>query len=92
MHPTHGFFIFLLQLHSFDLDLLENCDDAYWENFEHPEQISKQPPEKPSEIAFFICLVELNQMIVSALRNIVGLLPRCAAETHVILPCPVFCQ
>ncbi|KII84482.1 hypothetical protein PLICRDRAFT_670352 [Plicaturopsis crispa FD-325 SS-3] len=59
-----------IQDEDFDLDLLENCDDAYWENFEHPEQISKQPPEKPSEIAFFICLVELNQMIVSALRNI----------------------
>ena len=55
---------------SFDLDMPIECDDEYWTHPD-PEQRFKQPPGKPSKIAFFNCLCRLNQILAFALRTIV---------------------
>ena len=54
----------------FDLDLPIECDDEYWTN-EDPTQAWKQPPGKPSVVAYFNCILRLNQILAFALRTIV---------------------
>lgn len=58
-------------LRSFDLDLPTECDDEYWLHPD-PEQVFKQPPGKPSSIAFFNCYIRLHQILAFALRTIVS--------------------
>ena len=59
--------------HSFDIDLPTECDDEYWTNPD-PEQAFKQPPGKPSKVAFFNCFVRLHQILAFAMRTIVRFL------------------
>ncbi len=56
---------------SFDIDLPTECDDEYWTASE-PELAFKQPPGKPSKIAFFNCYVRLHQILAFAMRTIVS--------------------
>ncbi|EIW84588.1 hypothetical protein CONPUDRAFT_163669, partial [Coniophora puteana RWD-64-598 SS2] len=63
VHDAHVF------VHIFDLDLPVICDDEYWEH-QDPEQAFKQPPGKPSYVAYFVTAVKLNQILALALRTI----------------------
>jgi hypothetical protein len=56
---------------SFDVDLPTDCDDEYWEN-DDPNLAFKQPPGKPSKVAFFISLIKQQEILALALRTIVG--------------------
>jgi hypothetical protein len=56
--------------YSFDIELPIECDDEYWEPNERGEQF-KQPPGKPSTVAFFISYLKLLQILNIALRTIV---------------------
>ncbi|KZT00948.1 uncharacterized protein LAESUDRAFT_731789 [Laetiporus sulphureus 93-53] len=58
-----------IQDEDFDLDLPTECDDEYWETPD-PDLAFKQPPGKPSVIAFFNCFIRLNQILGFALRTI----------------------
>ncbi|KAI0635504.1 fungal-specific transcription factor domain-containing protein [Trametes polyzona] len=58
-----------IQDEDFDLDLPTECDDEYWQHPD-PEQAFKQPPGKPSTIAFFNCYIRLHQILAFALRTI----------------------
>ena len=60
-------------LNSFDVDLPVECDDEYWEN-DDPSLAFKQPPNTPSKISYFNCLIRLNQILAFALRTIVRIL------------------
>ncbi|KAJ4482473.1 fungal-specific transcription factor domain-containing protein, partial [Lentinula aciculospora] len=53
----------------FDLDLPIDCDDEFWlpSNSEEP---FKQPPDKPSKIAFIISFLEVSFILSYALRTI----------------------
>jgi len=53
----------------FDLDLPIVCDDEYWEH-QDPERAFKQPPGKPSYVAYFVSVVKLSQILALALRTI----------------------
>ncbi|KAF9479050.1 hypothetical protein BDN70DRAFT_985124 [Pholiota conissans] len=53
-----------LQEEDFDLDLPLECDDEYWEHG------FKQPPDKPSSIAFFNCYLGLIDILAYAMRLI----------------------
>jgi hypothetical protein len=55
---------------SFDLELPIECDDEYWEHPD-PAQAFKQPPGKPSVIAYFNCFLKLNQVLAFSVRTIV---------------------
>jgi hypothetical protein len=57
---------------SFDVDLPTDCDDEYWET-DDPELAFKQPPGKPSKVAFFISLLRQQEILGFALRTIVSL-------------------
>lgn len=46
------------------------CDDEYW-NPADPTQAFKQPPNKPSRMAYFTCLIKLNQILAFAMRTVV---------------------
>lgn len=72
----------LTSISSFDVDLPIECDDEYWENPD-PETAFKQPPGKPANASFFICLIKLNQILAFALRTIVRV--RFADLTKLIL-------
>lgn len=56
---------------SFDLDMPIECDDEYWVN-DNPELAFRQPPGKPSKVAYFNSLLRLNQILAFALRTIVS--------------------
>jgi hypothetical protein len=56
---------------SFDVDLPTDCDDEYWET-EDPTLAFKQPPGKPSKVAFFISLLRQQEIVAFALRTIVS--------------------
>ncbi|KAI9000492.1 fungal-specific transcription factor domain-containing protein [Trametes punicea] len=58
-----------IQDEDFDLDLPIDCDDEYWTHPD-PEQAFKQPPGKPSAVAFFNCHIRLLQILACALRTI----------------------
>ncbi|EIW84598.1 hypothetical protein CONPUDRAFT_142812 [Coniophora puteana RWD-64-598 SS2] len=53
----------------YDLDFPVVCDDEYWEH-QDPEQSFKQPPGKPSYVAYFVSALELGQVLAFALRTI----------------------
>ncbi|KAH7925948.1 hypothetical protein BV22DRAFT_398883 [Leucogyrophana mollusca] len=57
-----------------DLDLEPpiECDDEYWPHPNGPAQHEsfKQPPDKPSSLAFFTHFLKLNEIIALALRTI----------------------
>jgi hypothetical protein len=63
---------------SFDVDFLVECDDEYWE---HPDPTLrfKQPPGKPSIVAFAIALHRLMGLYGIILRVVVRL--RCLPES-----------
>lgn len=58
---------------SFDIDLPTECDDEYW-MVADPELAFKQPPGKPSMVAFFNCHLRLLQILAFAMRTIVRVL------------------
>ncbi|KZT23297.1 hypothetical protein NEOLEDRAFT_1180171 [Neolentinus lepideus HHB14362 ss-1] len=58
-----------IQEEDFDLDLPAECDDEYWLNPD-PEKAFKQPPDKPSKLAYFNSYLKLNQILACALRTI----------------------
>ncbi|KAL0953207.1 hypothetical protein HGRIS_004462 [Hohenbuehelia grisea] len=58
-----------IQDEDFDLDLPLECDDEYWEHPD-PEKAFKQPPDKPSFVAYFNCYLRLNQVLGMALRTV----------------------
>ncbi|OSC97677.1 hypothetical protein PYCCODRAFT_1376657 [Trametes coccinea BRFM310] len=58
-----------LQDEDFDCELPVECDDEYWTHPD-PEQAFKQPPGKPSVVAFFNCYIRLHQILAFALRTI----------------------
>ncbi|KAF8557065.1 hypothetical protein OG21DRAFT_1435731 [Imleria badia] len=58
-----------IQDEDFDLDFPIDCDDEYWEHPD-PQQAFKQPPDKPSTIAFFISFLKLNNILSFAHRTI----------------------
>ena len=53
------------------MELPVEVDDEYWVN-ENPKLAWKQPAGKPSVIAYFNCLLRLNQIMAFALRTIVS--------------------
>ena len=56
---------------SFDTDLPTECDDEYWAASDAGPAF-KQPPGKPSKVAFFNCFVRLHQILAFAMRTIVS--------------------
>ncbi|KAI0073070.1 hypothetical protein K474DRAFT_1667005 [Panus rudis PR-1116 ss-1] len=52
-----------------DLDFPVECDDEYWV-IKGNEVKFRQPPGKPSKIAYFNCMIRLHQIIAFALRTI----------------------
>jgi hypothetical protein len=61
-------------LRSFDLDLPIECDDEYWENPD-PNLAFKQPPGKPSTVAYFNSSLQLGHVMGYVLRTIVRARP-----------------
>ena len=60
--------LYITSLRSFDLNLLTECDDEYWESgFE-------QPPGKPSTISYFNSYLHLMDIMACAMRLIVSCL------------------
>jgi hypothetical protein len=59
-----------ISISSFDVDLPLECDDEYWEH-PNPDMAFKQPPGKPSVIAYFNSYLKLNQVLAFSLRTIV---------------------
>ncbi|KAF9021193.1 hypothetical protein BDZ89DRAFT_1019740 [Hymenopellis radicata] len=55
-----------------DIDFPAECDDEYWEHPD-PEQAFKQPPGKPSYIAYFNTYLRLNQLLSFCLRTVYSL-------------------
>jgi hypothetical protein len=55
---------------SFDLDLPVECDDMYWENSD-PQLAFKQPPGKPSLMAYMICYIKLLDILGFAQKTLV---------------------
>ncbi|CDO74319.1 hypothetical protein BN946_scf184449.g4 [Trametes cinnabarina] len=58
-----------LQDEDFDVEPLAECDDEYWFTGD-PETDFKQPPGKPSRIAYMNCLARLLQILAFASRTI----------------------
>ncbi|KAJ7641053.1 fungal-specific transcription factor domain-containing protein [Roridomyces roridus] len=52
-----------LQSHDFDLELPLTCDDEYWGSPGSTTPLFRQPPEIPSKIAFFKCMLQLNRIL-----------------------------
>ncbi|KZT07879.1 uncharacterized protein LAESUDRAFT_724338 [Laetiporus sulphureus 93-53] len=59
----------MIQDDDFDLDLPIECDDEYWTNPD-PDLAFKQPPGKPSVMAYFNSLIKLHRILFFALRTI----------------------
>jgi hypothetical protein len=64
---THSPFFYF----SYNLDLPVECDDEYMENAD-PSLAFKQPPGKPSRIAYFNAHINLLLILGSAQRTIVS--------------------
>ncbi|KAJ3558757.1 hypothetical protein NM688_g737 [Phlebia brevispora] len=62
-----------LQDEDFDVDLPIECDDEYWVN-PNPALAFKQPPGKPSVVAFFNSIIRLKQIHAHALRTLSAIL------------------
>ncbi|KAI0644476.1 fungal-specific transcription factor domain-containing protein [Trametes meyenii] len=58
-----------LQDEDFDVDLVEECDDEYWDAND-PNMPFKQPPGKPSKVSFLNCFNRLMQILAFASRTI----------------------
>ncbi|KAM5539214.1 hypothetical protein V8D89_007087 [Ganoderma adspersum] len=58
-----------IQDEDFDIDLPTECDDEYWAHAD-AELAFKQPPGRPSKVAFFNCYVRLHQILAFAMRTI----------------------
>ncbi|KAJ7436693.1 fungal-specific transcription factor domain-containing protein [Mycena latifolia] len=58
---------FAIQSHDFDLVLPIPCDDEYWEAGPHNAAFC-QPPETPSLVHFFTCLLSLNRILSFTLK------------------------
>lgn len=56
--------------YSYDLDLPCDCDDEYWEHPD-PELAFKQPPGRPSSVAYFLTLLKLHSITGRALHQLV---------------------
>ena len=56
---------------SFDVDPMIECDDEYWITAD-PTLAFKQPPGRPSKIAFVNCLIRLLRTLAFASRTIVS--------------------
>ena len=52
------------------MEPLIECDDDYW-NTGDPETDFKQPPGKPSKVAYFNCFCRMMQIMAFAYRTIV---------------------
>ncbi|KAJ7190588.1 fungal-specific transcription factor domain-containing protein [Mycena pura] len=61
------------QYEEFDAELPIEVDDEYWEKEPNPLHDLTQPPEKPSFIAFFNCLIRLNNILGFSLQLLYGL-------------------
>ncbi|KAM5544335.1 hypothetical protein V8D89_001995 [Ganoderma adspersum] len=53
----------------FDLALPTECDDEYWLTPEG-EPSFQQPPDKPSKVTAFVCMLKLGQILSFAMRTI----------------------
>ncbi|KAM5544332.1 hypothetical protein V8D89_001992 [Ganoderma adspersum] len=53
----------------FDLALPTECDDEYWLSPEG-EPWFQQPPDKPSKVTAFVCVLKLGQILAFAMRTI----------------------
>ncbi|KAI0656643.1 fungal-specific transcription factor domain-containing protein [Cubamyces menziesii] len=58
-----------MQDEDFDVEPLIECDDEYW-NTGDPETDFKQPPGKPSKVAYFNCFCRMMQIMAFASRTI----------------------
>ncbi|KAF6764451.1 fungal-specific transcription factor domain-containing protein [Ephemerocybe angulata] len=54
-----------INLIDYDLEPPVDCDDEYWENAD-PSKAFKQPPGKPSRISYYISMIKLAQIYLSA--------------------------
>ena len=61
-------------LSSIDVALPTECDDEYWLTPEG-KPLFKQPPDTPSKVTAFVCLIRLGQILALAMRTIVGAVP-----------------
>ncbi|KIY46562.1 hypothetical protein FISHEDRAFT_47082 [Fistulina hepatica ATCC 64428] len=58
-----------IQSEDIDIDLPAECDDEYWDTGD-PSTSFKQPPGKPSQMAYMTCLAQLSEILAFALRNL----------------------
>ncbi|KZV61983.1 hypothetical protein PENSPDRAFT_658517 [Peniophora sp. CONT] len=58
-----------IQEEDFDLEMPHCCDDEYLTH-EDPEQVAKQPSDKPSVLGYFIWMLKLTQIQGLALRTL----------------------
>ncbi|KAJ7612022.1 fungal-specific transcription factor domain-containing protein [Mycena polygramma] len=61
-----------MQYDDLDLDLPTECDDEYWEN-EDPALAFRQPPGRPSQVAFFNSFLRLNNILAFSLHLLYSL-------------------
>ncbi|GJE89778.1 fungal specific transcription factor domain-containing protein [Phanerochaete sordida] len=61
-----------IQEEDFDVDYPIECDDEYWLT-DNPQNAFKQPPRKPSSMAYFNWYLKLTQIQARALRTIYSL-------------------
>ncbi|KAJ7473551.1 fungal-specific transcription factor domain-containing protein [Mycena latifolia] len=53
-----------LESHEFELRMPVVCDDDYWNSPDAgPHRMFRQPPGKPSVVAFFNCMINLNRIL-----------------------------
>ncbi|KAJ4467872.1 fungal-specific transcription factor domain-containing protein [Lentinula aciculospora] len=57
-------------IEDFDIDLLIDCDDEYWETPDNPQQAFQQPPGKPSRVSYMVCFIKLMDILGLAMRTI----------------------
>lgn len=55
----------------FDLELPVECDDEYWVA-EDSEDPFKQPAGQPSNISYFVAIIQLTNVLALVLRKIVS--------------------
>ncbi|KAI0351888.1 hypothetical protein OH77DRAFT_1592538 [Trametes cingulata] len=53
----------------YDVAFPAECDDEYWTN-DDPEKAFKQPPGKPSKLAFWLCNIRLTKIVEYAMRTL----------------------
>ena len=60
-------------LSSIDVALPTECDDEYWLTPEG-KPLFKQPPDTPSKVTVFVCLIRLGRILALAMRTIVSVI------------------